>query len=215
MFRLSFFLVFFGLLTACGERPAVDDQTYPWQIKITEKGNNQVFGVELDAMPLGHAARALKKHYELGLFENKNAGLSLEAYFNEFTRGGLSGKIIVLLQTDENSLNDFKTRSVKQKRQDSGEIKYTLSVKDQKYIEQLIVTGLSYIPYTQLDKEIIEKRFGIPDRVITSVDKLNHYIYMKKGLDIIQNEDGKELLQYVSPKNMQRLLKPLEKVINQ
>ena len=215
MFRLSVFLVVIGLLVACGDRPAIGEQTYPWQIKITAKGNSQVFGIELDEMPLGHAARALKKNYEIGLFENKNGVLSLEAYFSEFARGGLSGKLIVLIQTDKNMLDNFKASSVKQKRQESGGIKYTLSVKDQKHAEQLIISGLSYIPYSQLDKEMIEKRFGIPDRVVTSSDKLNHYIYIKKGLDLIQDDNGKELLQYVSPKNMQRLLEPLEKVTNQ
>ena len=123
MYRLSIFLVVVGLIAACGERPAIDDQTYPWQIKITEKGNSQVFGIELGAMPLGHAAGVLGMQYELGLFENKKGVLSLEAYFNELTRGGLSGKLIAVLGADRDILDGFKARSLKQKRQESGEIR--------------------------------------------------------------------------------------------
>jgi len=215
MYRLSIILVVVGLIAACGERPAIGDQTYPWQIKITEKGNSKVFGIEIDAMPLGHSARVLGKQYEVGLFENKKGVLSLEAYFNELARGGLSGKLIVILGADRNTLVGFKARSLKQKRQESGEIKYTLSQEDKKHSEKLIVTGLSYIPYVQLDKETIEKRFGIPDNVITTEDKLKHYIYASKGLEIIQDDEGKELLQYVSPENIQRLLKPLNRMLNQ
>lgn len=215
MFRLCIYLLLFSLLSACGERPAIDDQTYPWQIKITDSGNSQVFSIELDVTPLGHAARKLGKEYQAGLFENNKRELSLEVYFNEITRGGLSGKLILLLLTDDKLLQDFKRRSVKQKYQDSGVIKYTLSFEDLKAIERLTVTGLSYIPYVQLEKDMIEKRFGMPDRVIKSSDHLNHYIYGKKGLDIIQDDSGKELLQYVTPKKMQRLLEPLERVTSQ
>jgi hypothetical protein len=205
------FFVFLSLLllTACGKGPAIDDQTYPWQIKKTAAGNTQVFGIELDKTPLGHAARVLKVRYELGLFESKQGELSLEAFFNEVTRGGLSGKLIVLLDADQQQLQIFRANSLKGKPQESGEIKYRLIKKDQKIAEQLLVSSLSYIPYVNLDKEMINNRFGPADEEIKSKDGLTHYLYMEKGLDIIYSEDGKEVLQYVSPRNMKQLLQPL------
>ena len=204
---LLFLLLF---ISACGKGPAIDDQTYPWQIKITPAGNTQVLGIELDKTPLGIAASTIKRRYELGLFESKQGKLSLEAYFNEVTRGGLSGKLIVLLDADDAQLQAFKTNSLKAKPQESGELKYGLLRKDQKLAEQLLVSSLSYIPYVNLDKELIEKRFGMADKIVKSKDGLTHYIYLKKGLDVIYNDDGKEILQYVSPKNIKQLLKPLE-----
>jgi hypothetical protein len=197
------------LFAGCEQRTTITEQAYPWQIKLTSQGNTRVFGIELEVMPLGHAARVLQKRYELGLFENQQGELSLEAFFSEITRGGLSGKIIVLLQAEQQQLQAFKLRSIKRKRQESGVIKHLLSASDARYAEQLIITGLSYIPYTNLEYEIIVKRFGKPDKLIASADGLNHYLYFKKGLDIIQDDEGKELLQYVSPANMSRLLKPL------
>ena len=197
-------------LTGCGKGPAIDDQTYPWQIRITAAGNTQVFGIELDKTPLGHTAKNLNKYYELGLFEDKQGELSLEAYFNEVTRGGLSGKLIVLLNTDQQQLQAFKTNSLKGKPQESGEIKYMLVKNDQKLAEQLLVSSLSYIPYVNLDKEMINKRFGPADEEIKTKDGLTHYLYLEKGLDVIHSEDGKEVLQYVSPRNMKQLLLPLQ-----
>jgi len=209
MLRYIIILLVFSLVTACSERPATNDQSYPWQIKKTKMGNTQIFGIELGVMSLEQVSRIIKKKYKLGLFENKKGRLVLEAYLGEFTRSGVSGKLIVVLQADKDKLVNFKLRSIKQERQNSGDIKYILSANDRVQAEKLIVTVLSYIPYVQLDKELIEKRFGIPDRVITSKDKLKHYIYKNKGLDIIQNDDGKELLQYVSPNNIESLLAPL------
>jgi hypothetical protein len=208
--RKSYILLLLLTLIGCSKGPAVDDQTYPWQIKITPAGNTQVFGIELNKTPLGHAARTSKKRYELGLFENKQGQLSLEAYFNEMTRGGLSGKLILLLKADQQQLQLFRSRSVKGKPQESGVLKYTLAFDDLKMSEQLVVSSLSYIPYVNLSKEMIRKRFGVSDEVIKSKDGLVHYIYMKKGLDIIYSEDGKEILQYVSPQHIKQLLQPLK-----
>lgn len=206
----NFIFLLLLLLTGCGKGPAIDDQTYPWQIRITAAGNTQVFGIELDKTPLGHTAKKLNIYYELGLFEDKQGKLSLEAYFNEVTRGGLSGKLIVLLNTDQQQLQTFKANSLKGKPQESGEMKYMLVKNDQKLAEQLLVSSLSYIPYVNLDKEMINKRFGPADEVIKTKDGLTHYLYLVKGLDIIHSEDGKEVLQYVSPRNMKQLLLPLQ-----
>ena len=205
-----FILLLLLLLNACEKGPAIDDQTYPWQIKITPAGNTQVFGIELSKTPLGHAARGISNRYELGLFEDKQGQLSLEAYFNEVTRGGLSGKLIMLLQADQQQLHSFRSRSVKGKPQESGVLKYTLSFDDKKLSEQLVVKSLSYIPYVNLDKEMISKRFGVPDKVIKSNDGLTHYFYLKNGLDVIHSEDGKEVLQYVLPGNIKQLLLPMK-----
>ena len=215
MVRKSFLFLILLSTAGCSKGPAIDDQTYPWQINITAAGNSQVFGIELDKTPLGHAASTLKKRYEVGLFEDKQGKLSLEAYFNELTKGGLSGKVIVLLKTDNHQLQTFKTNSLKGKRQESGEIKYILTKNDQKVSEQLIISSLSYIPYVNLDKDTIEKRFGVADEVIRVKDGLVHYIFTKKGLDIIYSEDGKEVLQYVSPKNISQLIEPLQQQENQ
>ncbi|MGD8524762.1 MAG: hypothetical protein PVJ63_00835 [Thioalkalispiraceae bacterium] len=211
MFRPLLIMLLVSVLWACSERrPPVGEQVYPWQIEINDRGNSQVFGIELDASSLRNAAQILGKRYELGLFENDEEKLSLEAYFGEVTLGGLSGKIIVLLEAEQSLLASFRQNSVKRKRQDSGGIKYLLSYPDQQKAQQLVVAGLSYVPYVQLEKAIIIKRFGEPDQVVSSADKLNHYLYPAKGLDLIQDDEGKELLQYVSPRNMRRLLEPLE-----
>ena len=161
-----FVLLLLLFLSACGKGPTIDDQTYPWQIKITPAGNTQVFGIELGKTPLGIAASTIKRRYELGLFESKQGKLSLEAYFNEVSRGGLSGKLIVLLDADERQLQTFKSNSLKAKPQESGELKYRLVRKDQKFAEQLLVSSLSYIPYVNLDKEILNILLIVLERAL-------------------------------------------------
>lgn len=198
-------------LSACGKGPSIDDQTYPWQINISTAGNTQVFGIELNKTPLGHAARLLNHNYELGLFEDRQGKFSLEAYFNEVTRGGLSGKLIILLDVQQQQLQAFKVNSLKGKPQESGELKYVLTKADQKLSQQFKVSSLSYIPYVNLDKQMIINRFGEPGKVIKSKNGLTHYIYQDKGLDVIYSEEGKEVLQYVSPGNIGKILRPLDR----
>lgn len=213
--KIRFIFLLLILVSGCGKGPDIDEQTYPWQIEVTTAGNTRVFGIELDKTPLGHAARAVNRRYELGLFENRQGELTLEAYFNEVTRGGLSGKLIVLLNADKQELQAFKSRSLKSKPQESGVLKYALTKDDTKLSEQIEVTSLSYIPYVNLDKDMIEKRFGAPDEVIKSKEGLTHYVYLNKGLDVIHSEEGKEVLQYVSPHRIGQLLQPLQPVKTQ
>ena len=206
-----FLLLFILMISGCTKGPAIDDQTYPWQINITPQGNSQVFGIELDVSRLGHVAKKLNAHYELGLFEDKQGRLSLEAYFSDITRGGLSGRLIALLAVEQQQLQKFKINSLKRKPQESGVLKYQLVKADQKISEQFIIHSLSYIPYVNLDKEMIEKRFGMTSEIFTAQDGLVHYLYRKKGLDIIYSVKGKEVLQYVSPQQFRTLVEPLKK----
>lgn len=72
--------------------------------------------------------------------------------------------------------------------------------------------NLIYIPTVQLDEETIVRRFGEPTYKIKLKTKEPgwHYLYPEKGLDLIFKEEGKEVLQYVLPKNFNALLEPLQ-----
>jgi hypothetical protein len=42
-------------------------------------------------------------------------------------------------------------------------------------------------------------------------EKRVHLLYPEKGLDVVVDSDGKELLQYVAPRNFAELREPLHK----
>ena len=160
----------------------------------------------LDETTLKQVDEILKSQPKVALFETKEK-LSLEAYYKNVSLGGLIGSFVITLNTTDAELMQFKQGSRKQ------EFDKTLLDK----AKNLIVKNLIYIPTVQLDEETIVKRFGTPTHKIKLKTKEVgwHYLYADKGLDLIYKEEGKEVLQYVLPKNFNALLAPLQSLQNQ
>jgi hypothetical protein len=143
------------------------------------------------------------------LFENPDGSVSLEVFFNEVTMGGLSGKFILTLQATDSQLKAFKQRAIKRKPMESGALRYRLAETDRRKLLEMPVSAISYIPYIDLDNELVRQRFGTPDEIIAITDDKLHLLYPAKGLDLLLDEGGKELLQYVAPRDFSRLKRPL------
>ena len=200
-------------LAGCDRGPSSTppQQVYPWQISVLPNGNSQVFGITFDKTTLEEAKVTLGTRYEAGLFENPDGSLSLEVFFNEVTLGGISGKFILTLKADPAQLQDFRQRAIKAKTMESGARRYQLARPDQLTLGAMTISAIGYIPYVNLDEEMIIQRFGTPARKLQVVEGKQHYLYPDKGLDLLLDEDGKELLQYVAPKSFPRLQEPLLK----
>ena len=191
----------------------VDDQPkediYPWQITIQPDGKLRVFGIILNETTLIDAAALLGRDYKIGLFETSNQPMSLEAYFNEVTMGGISGKFVMTLEATQDELAELLQNAVKREVLESGAKRYTLKAETSAALAQKRITSLSYIPYINLDEEIINKRFGEPAERIIVDQKRQHLLYPELGLDLLLDEEGKELLQYVAPAKFEQLRQPL------
>jgi hypothetical protein len=206
--------VFLGLLvlflSACnGERSQPREDIYPWQISVQADGKTRVFGITLNESRLLDAAGVLDRSYELGLFEAEDQPLSLEAYFSEVTLGGISGKFILTLEVSQAELTILRDRAVKRKVLESGARRYTVTYADKMALSQKTITSLAYIPYINLNEEIINSRFGEPAERIVIDQKMQHLLFPELGLDLLLDDDGKELLQYVLPTEFDKLRQPL------
>ena len=209
MTRLSLLLPFL-LLTACGERPATQpEDAWPWQITVLDPQHSRVFGITLGRSTLGGASASLGAGYKLALFEDPGGRLSLEVYYSEFTRGGLSGKLILVLDGSQADLAALRDRAAARQVLGSGNVRYTLSDADQLAVPSRTIVALDYIPYVNLDAETITGRFGPPAERIRLAAGREHWLYPDRGLDILLDPEGKELLQYVPPANFERLVRPL------
>jgi hypothetical protein len=93
---------------------------------------------------------------------------------------------------------------------ETGARKYLLDRNDHAKAFSAVIETIACVPAVNLDHEIIIKRFGEADEVIQK-DGVTHYLYADKGLDVILNEDGKEVLQYVAPSDFKRLREPLDR----
>ncbi len=207
-------VILFGLIlffvSACervDEQPKED--VYPWQITVQADGKTRVFGITLTETTLRDAATILGREYKLGLFETPGLPLSLEAYFNEITMGGISGKFVLTLEVTQEELAELMQKAINRKVLESGARRYSLTREDNNRLAQRRVTSLSYIPYINLDDEIIQQRFGEPAERIIVDQQRQHLLYPELGLDLMLDKDGKELLQYVVPARFEQLRQPL------
>ena len=204
---LGLVVLFFSACT--GERNQPKEDIYPWQIAVQADGKLRVFGITLKQSRLLDATKVLGSNYDLGLFETENQPLSLEAYFNEVTLGGISGKFILTLEASQAELVALRDQAVKRKVLESGARRYTVTYADKVQLAEKTITSLGYIPYINLDEEIIKRRFGEPAERIVIDQKRQHLLFPELGLDLLLDEKGKELLQYVDPAEFGKLRQPL------
>jgi len=190
-------------------------EKYPWQITLLANGNTRVFGIVFNETTLQEVDLLLKTDPEVKLFES-DKNLSLEAYYKNVLLGGLIGSFIISLDVSESELQKFKSESKKRKRHENT-IQHEFDKIMLEQVKKLTVKNLSYIPTAQLEEEMIVKRFGVPEEKIKlkNNEKGWHYLYPKKGLDLIYKEEGKEVLQYVTPREFSLLLEPLRSLQNQ
>lgn len=211
---ISFLAILFLLFLLINKEPkdrAPITDVYPWQIKILNDGRSSIFGIILNESILKDVDGKLKVTSVVALYESTKK-LSLEAYYKNVSLGGLIGSFVFTLDATKEQLYKIKKESHKKERTNDNEVKYLLDKAATTETKKLRVKNLIYIPRVQLDEETIVNRFGIPAYKLKLKTKEIgwHYLYPEKGLDLIYKQEGKEVLQYVLPKNFNLLLKPLQ-----
>ncbi|HED15855.1 MAG TPA: hypothetical protein ENI64_03400 [Gammaproteobacteria bacterium] len=177
----------------------------PWQIELLPQGKSRVFGVVLGQSTMADAFAVLGKDYELAIISMLDEQGALEAYYPRYLAGVLTGKLILAAQIDKTQLQAIRKRATRIDYTGSGAKKFRLHQDDIATAKSLPVATITFIPTTNFDEEIIMMRFGKPDRRIQTNDNTEHYLYRERGLDIIHNKKGKEVLQYVAPSQFNRL----------
>jgi|GEM_PF-195131 len=180
----------------------------PWQITY-DRNSSQVFGISLGQSTLEEAAQALKTEYQLAWFDNYDETFSLEAFFERVALSGLQAKVVLEIDKGNYTKEYFKAHSGKPELLQSKAIKFPLADLVSQLSQQKVLS-IAYIPKVSLDEELLKSRFGIPEKVIKITNTREHWLYPEKGLDITVNQEGKEVLQYISPQSFSRLLKKIE-----
>jgi len=181
----------------------------PWDLQRTADGHIRVLGMETGVSTLDDARRALGSQGELALFQDER-GLSAEGFFSEFTSGGLSGRLIVSLEVSDKQLQLMVGRATKREPTEAGAYKLRPDWQDYKTLGASVIRSITYIPYVDLDDGVIRSRFGEPPETVQVDSDRVHYLYPDKGLDILLDAKGKEVLQYVDPARFAELVGPLK-----
>jgi len=183
----------------------------PWQVETLPDGITRVFGLQIGSSRLTDVLDILGSDVDLAIIAAPDEVGNLEMYYGHYRTGLLSGKLVLQTGIGEQEIIRLRENSVNSKYMASGQAKkYILSPDDLIHVLNETVTGVTFIPVVNLDEEVILARFGEPDRRI-QLTGVTHYLYPRIGLEIALHEEGKEVLQYVSPHAFQQLIKPLEK----
>lgn len=183
---------------------------YPWQIEKMADGSTKVFQIHLGHTSLKQAENLFKEAAEITLFAPRNGIPVIEAYFNDLTIGGLKAKLVTTIDLNQETINAIFDRGERISTMGSGTRKVTLSDMDLMLVRAAMITTLTYIPAVNLDAESIRKRFGEPQQILPDGDS-EHWLYPEKGLDVVLNQNAKEVLQYTLPGEFDKIMQPFVK----
>ena len=197
-------------LPGAGKQAGVDpDSNLPWQIAVDGQGGSTVFGLQPGVSTLGDVRQRLGSEIEVAIIAEPNEIGSLEGYYAQVPLGFVLAKMVVTVNVPDEAISAMRERALKAKHMESTTRRITLHPDDLAAAERLPIRAISLIPTTNLDEATIVQRFGEPGERIVVSEKRTHLLYPMLGLDVLVNKDGKELLQYVAPRDFARLREPL------
>ncbi len=191
-------------------------QFLPWQIEPTTQGSIRVFGLTLGESTLQEAEKMYHGGAKVSLFVSPESIYKVEAYFDKVILGGLSAQFVLVMALSQEQQMAMYQRGARVSNLGDGRKKVTLTGEDLQTVFATPIASLAYLTRARLDDELLRKRFGEPaQRIRESENNTTHWLYPELGLDVALNDEGRAVLQYVSPKDFSGLMEPLLKLETQ
>ncbi len=193
-----------------GGRAPEQQPRLPWMINIDPQGTLSVFGITLGHSTLREAREQLLSQGKENLFLAPDGRYHIEVYFQRLFLSGLKADLVLTLAVSEESARAMYDRGARISNLGSGTRKVELSDEDRRALTQLPIHTITYIPAADLDAELLASRFGEPARRLSEPESdIVHWLYPERGLDIALNPNGKEVFQYITPREFEKIQKPL------
>jgi len=177
----------------------------PWQIELLPDGHSSVFGITPGQSTLGDVVELLGDDMQLAIIAAPGESGDLEMYYSRYSASIITGKLILVAEMEADTLMQLQERAFR----DGGTRRYRLHPDDLPLAWRAPVKSIIFLPSLNLDEEIAHNRFGIPAETIHSSEQVTHLLYPDKGLDFVLNQDGKEVLRYVAPRDFSTLRRGL------
>src|SRR5574343_43526 len=189
-------------IPGAGKQEGVDpNSNLPWQIELDGQGGSRVFGLKPGVSTLGDVRRQLGGEIEVAIIAEPGEVGTLEGYYSQVALGFVLAKVIATVDGKNEAISEMRDRAVKAKHMESTTRRITLHPDDLAAADKLPIKAISVIPTVNLDEATVVQRFGSPGERGVVSEKRVHLLYPDKGLDIVVDADGKELLQYVAPRD--------------
>lgn len=206
-------VVFAGIpwLLRSTTQPLQTPRNLPWQIEVFPDGMSRVFGIALGQATLNDVREQLGDDMELAIivFPGETQG-GLEMFYSHYTAGLLSGKLVIAADVAPDTLEQMRGRAVHAEYMQSAARKFRLHPRDLPQAWQSPVKGVTFVPTVDIGEDAALNRFGEPASRVVATPGATHWLYPDKGLDLIINEPGKDVLQYVAPRDFATLTDPLD-----
>jgi hypothetical protein len=188
-------------MAGCDQSPQ-HPEDLPWQVTTSADGNPQVFHLDIGKATLKDVIERFHSFPEMAVFSHESGKRTLEAYFGTLQIGLFDAKIIAELQADDATLTKLQNNAPKREGMASGQWKFTLAEADVKEVDSLLLHKLVYMPMIDYDADIVTARFGAPaERLPSSKAGVEYWFYPQKGLAILMNSDGSDILYYTAASN--------------
>ncbi len=205
IFHVMVMLLLATSLWACSAK-APDHPFLPWDIKVFPDGSSAVFGVHLGKDSLLEFKRVYDQKAELAIFVDPDKKASLEAYFGTMNVGALTAGVTLVAKTDPKELNEWIANNhAKPDPTPSGAWKYPMTDEHIRKAQYFPIESITYRPAAKYTIDIINRHFGKPEEIRLAQDKTEYWLYPQKGLLISISSKGKDLFQYISPKDFEKL----------
>ena len=185
------------------------ERNLPWQIEVDGEGGSAVFGLRLGQSTLGDVRAAFGDDLEVAIIARPDEIGAVEAYYSQIALGFVLARMVVSLDVAPETVAAMRERSLKAQHMESTTRKITLRPDDLAQLEEARVKALAVIPMVNLDEATVIQRFGQPAERVQVTEKRVHLLYPRQGLDVVVDSEGKELLQYVAPRDFDLLREPL------
>jgi len=183
----------------------VQVQDLPWQTRVDADGRLTVFGVTLGRTTLRELMQRWHHDPELGLFQDPQGALRLEAYFGKRRLGVFDAYVVARLGADAAQLERWRAGAVSRKAQASGDYKYELNERDLAQALALPVIELTYVPTVNYEPEVVRRRFGEPAEVRALAGGRELWLYPERALAMVLDPKGRDILHYVQPARFEAL----------
>ena len=185
------------------------NDSLPWHIEHPTSDTVRVFGLTLGESATVDAERSFKEESEPSLFKSPEGKMVAEMFFDQVNLAGLSSKVVLTINVPDEELKGMYERGLRMAATGNGK-KITMTPDDIARLRTLPISSLTYLPSLHVDEAIFAKRFGRPSqRIQEKKSGLVHWLYPQDGLDITLGGSEKPLLQYVPPRDFDKLVRPL------
>lgn len=194
---------------ALRERDSHPIEGLPWQIEPRADGTSRVFRLILGESTLADARERLGTDMDIALIAAPEEPGTIEAYYGQFTAGVITGRIVLAATLEPATIARMRERAPSAEYMESTTRKFTLHPADLPLAFSARITTITFLPSARIDEEIARTRFGAPAERVRTSEQVEHLLYPELGLDLVINDKGKDVLQYVAPREFARLRDPL------